>query len=596
MRCIILWRVRRADVKERGKRLDEADERANANGAALDYHPNGNSKLPGDNLTAMHILLLDLGVESTQEVKQALSGQGYEINTDCNLTVDEILALSPDVLITEATPSDLSCCGLISQLKASRDPRALKIVMIVHGGAMERARALDLRADDVISFPFDPLEFAARIRTQFRERQPELELEAKLKDALQKEHLAETVVEALSDGMNAKRRFGLIPAIFVLSAAVILAAFAMVISNRHGRKVTLQLKAEVARLNGGILQQEELLRRAEQARISLTASDRSGTRESLKAQTEEIRKKIAADGNTDGESLKRQLQETQNRLSRLENEGRVAETIVHTYGPSICLLHVVVEFRDSDSGQLIRLSSDATGKAQVDDKGMVSLDTEGTGPPLQIDVFGTGFLVARDGRLLTNHHVAEPWWSNAELKQLLDRGASAFAASYTVYFPGTFQGIAAKLERISAQADLATLKLETPAPPHAALLQLDDRSEASVSGDPVVLIGYPTGIEGILARAGSDITQKVVGNAHEVRQIVSQLAAQHLIRPTTTQGHIGDVLVDKIVYDAATTSGGSGGPLFNRDGKVIGVNFATLTDFGGSNLAVPVRYADELMK
>jgi hypothetical protein len=34
----------------------------------------------------------------------------------------------------------------------------------------------------------------------------------------------------------------------------------------------------------------------------------------------------------------------------------------------------------------------------------------------------------------------------------------------------------------------------------------------------------------------------------------------------------------------------------NRGGKVIGVNFATLSDFGGSNLAVPVRYADELVK
>ena len=117
-----------------------------------------------------------------------------------------------------------------------------------------------------------------------------------------------------------------------------------------------------------------------------------------------------------------------------------------------------------------------------------------------------------------------------------------------------------------------------------------------MTGDPVVLIGYPTGIEGILARAGSDTTQKLVENAHEVGQIVSQLAARHLIRPTTTQGHIGDVLTDKIVYDAATTSGGSGGPLFNREGKVIGVNFAILTDFGGSNLAVPVRYADELVK
>jgi hypothetical protein len=105
---------------------------------------------------------------------------------------------------------------------------------------------------------------------------------------------------------------------------MLLAALAMVISNRHGRKATLQLKAEVARLNGGILHQEELLRRAELARVSLSAGDASGSRESLKAQTEEIRKKIAADGGTNGESLTRQLRETQNRLRRLENEGRVA--------------------------------------------------------------------------------------------------------------------------------------------------------------------------------------------------------------------------------------------------------------------------------
>src|SRR6202023_2472034 len=226
----------------------------------------------------MRILLLDLGMESVQEVKQALSGQGYEITTERNLTVDEILALPPEVLITEATPSDLSCCGVMSQIKASPVRPNLRIVMIVHGGALERARALDLGADDVVSFPFEPLEFAAKIRTQFRERQPELELEAKLKDALQREHLAETAVQALSGGVNAKRRFGLIPAIFVLSAAVILAALAMLISNRRGRRVTLQLKAEVARLNGGILQQEDLLRRAEQARTSLTASDTSGHR------------------------------------------------------------------------------------------------------------------------------------------------------------------------------------------------------------------------------------------------------------------------------------------------------------------------------
>jgi serine protease Do len=403
-------------------------------------------------------------------------------------------------------------------------------------------------------------------------------------------------VEALSGSTNAKRRFWLVMALISFSAATVLASLVTVVSSRPSRKDTLQLNADIARLNDGLLRQGELLHRADQARDSLNVSIPAGTRESLKVQTEETRTKMAVDGGTNDESLKSQLEKTQNRLDRLENEGRIAETIVRTYGPSVCLLHVVVEFRDKDSGELIRIVGDATGKPRVDNKGMVSLDTDGTGPPLQLEFFGTGFLVASDGRLLTNHHVAEPWWGDEEMKQILDLGATAFVVSYTAYFPGTSRGIVAKLDRISPHADLATLKLQTPAPPHTALLELDDRSEASVTGDPVLLIGYPTGIEGILARAGSDITRKVAENAHDATQILSQLAAQHLIRPTTTQGHIGDVLKDEIVYDAATTSGGSGGPLFNRDGKVIGVNAAILKDFGGSNMAIPARYADDLLK
>ncbi len=547
---------------------------------------------------AMRVLFLNLSAESLGEASKALSGQGYEIATEDGLTVEQVLVLSPEVLVTEGTPSDLDCCGLITQLKSRPDARPLKILMVVRGGALERARALDLGADDVISFPFDAVEFAARIRTQFRERQPEEDLKTMLKYAVQRENLADLAVESLSsEGVN-KRRFRLIPAIFVLSAVAVIASVFVVVSNRSSRKDTLQLKAEIARLNNGLGQQGDLFRRADQVRDSMDAQTRSdsATRDSLKAQSEDLRKKVAAAGGAGADSLQQQLQETQNRLKLLENEGKIAETIVHSYGPSVCLLHIVVEFLDKQTGKPIQIAVDALGKPQVDEKGMVQLDAGGPGPHLQIDIFGTGFLVRRDGRIVTNHHVAEPWWKNDELKELLDRGAAAYVLSYKAYFPGSSEGIAAKLDRVSQQADIATLKLEAPAPPHATLVELDERSNASVTGEPVVLIGYPTGIEGILARAGSDVAQKIASDTRDVNQIVSQLASQQLIRPTTTQGHIGDVLPDKIVYDAVTTSGGSGGPLFNRSGKVIGVNFAVLNGFGGSNLAVPVRYADELLK
>jgi serine protease Do len=55
------------------------------------------------------------------------------------------------------------------------------------------------------------------------------------------------------------------------------------------------------------------------------------------------------------------------------------------------------------------------------------------------------------------------------------------------------------------------------------------------------------------------------------------------------------VLADKIVFDAQTTSGGSGGPLFNQQGKVIGVTVAVLRGFGGSNFGIPIRFSQPLL-
>ena len=546
----------------------------------------------------MRVLLLNLGVDSLQAASMSLAGQGYDVATDHILTVDHVLTLSPEVLVTEATPSDLSCCGLITQLKARPETESpLKIVMIVHGGAVERARALDLGADDVISFPFEAVEFAARVRTQFRERKPQEELKTMLKYAVQRERFADIAVESLSSSLG-KQRFWLIPAILVLSTAAVLAAIDLGISSRGTRKEARQLRAEIARLSSGLGQQGELLHRAEFTRGSFEAQSHSAsvTRDSLKAQSEDLRKKVASAGGGDADSLKRQLADTQNRLKLLESEGKIAETVVHDYSPSVCLLHVVVEFLDTQSGLPIRVAVDAAGKPLVDDKGMVQLDVGSAGPHLQIDVFGTGFVVKRDGKIITNHHVVEPWWRDQDMKQLLDHGATAYVLSYAVYFPGKVEGLHAKLDRISSKADLATLQLESALPPNSAVLELDDRNESTVTGEPVVLIGYPTGIEGILARAGTDVARKIAADTQDVNGIMSQLASQRLIRPTTTQGHIGDVLEDKIVYDAATTSGGSGAPLFNRNGKVIGINFAVLRDFGGSNLAVPAKYAKDLLK
>ena len=118
-----------------------------------------------------------------------------------------------------------------------------------------------------------------------------------------------------------------------------------------------------------------------------------------------------------------------------------------------------------------------------------------------------------------------------------------------------------------------------------------------MSGAALISVGYATGIEAILARAGEDTVKQIVKvSGGEPKLILGELARRKLIRPLVTQGHVGDILVDKIVYDAQTTSGGSGGPLFIRDGAVIGVTFAVVRGFGGSNFGVPIRYALPLLK
>jgi S1-C subfamily serine protease len=118
-------------------------------------------------------------------------------------------------------------------------------------------------------------------------------------------------------------------------------------------------------------------------------------------------------------------------------------------------------------------------------------------------------------------------------------------------------------EKISADADVALLKGNVSGPKIKEVAFAEgDRS--SVSGGPVVLLGYPTGLDAILARSGEETIRSIAtATKGEPRAVVEELARRHLIRPVVTQGYIGDVLPDKIIYDAQTSIGGSGGPLFS---------------------------------
>jgi S1-C subfamily serine protease len=127
-------------------------------------------------------------------------------------------------------------------------------------------------------------------------------------------------------------------------------------------------------------------------------------------------------------------------------------------------------------------------------------------------------------------------------------------------------------------------------------LPLDRSGRGAVTGQPVVLVGFPAGIEAMLAKADAGVARAVLESAGTSTGRISEaLAERGLVRPSTTQGHIADVTDTDVVFDAPTTQGGSGGPLLNRNGVVIGVSYAVLSRFGGNSFAVPIRHALPLL-
>jgi S1-C subfamily serine protease len=171
---------------------------------------------------------------------------------------------------------------------------------------------------------------------------------------------------------------------------------------------------------------------------------------------------------------------------------------------------------------------------------------------------GSGFVVARDGTILTNSHVI----TNAgEADPARVRGAESVFVEF-----GDRDRVPARIVGWDLFDDVGVIRVEPSA--HALQpLPLGD-SGGVVVGEPVAAIGSPLGDESSLA----------VG-------VVS--ATGRSIRSLTS----GYDLVDAIQIDAAINHGNSGGPLFDARGNVIGINAQIRRGAPGVGFAVPIGSA-----
>jgi len=176
---------------------------------------------------------------------------------------------------------------------------------------------------------------------------------------------------------------------------------------------------------------------------------------------------------------------------------------------------------------------------------------------------GSGFVVSKDGYILTNQHV------------VVDESTGQKAQKVTVGFKGSGNQIkefSAKVVGTDASSDVALLKID---PKGMSLLPLTlSNSNAIQVGEPVVAIGNPLQLDfsitaGIVSAIGRDL-----------------------------KSPNGRIISGGIQTDAAINPGNSGGPLINSGGEVIGINEQIASQGGGNEglgFAVPINLAVKAM-
>lgn len=271
-----------------------------------------------------------------------------------------------------------------------------------------------------------------------------------------------------------------------------------------------------------------------------------------------------------------------------------ASNIVATYGPGICLIYGTYSFYDPRAGREARFKEPSETGNPIGPGGAINLSVDGNGPIYEVEFIGTGFLVAK-GLVLTNRHVVQPWTDDPVASMIRAQGYRPRLKELYNYFPNVQQPFTLKEVEVDKDHDLALCVFEQGSAELPAL-PLDEKGEGAISGQVAVLLGYPGGVEGLLARSG-DGDRGGLGSRRSIslRQILNDLAVRDQISPQSTQGHIGDITAGRLVYDAQTGEGGSGGPVFGANGKVIGINQAILPGTP-SNFGIPIRYGIELLK
>jgi putative serine protease PepD len=171
---------------------------------------------------------------------------------------------------------------------------------------------------------------------------------------------------------------------------------------------------------------------------------------------------------------------------------------------------------------------------------------------------GSGFLIDRDGRIVTNNHVVADAADGSRIRVIFSDG----------------RRLNALLVGRSPSYDIAVIRVSGVA--SLQPLELGDSDQLQV-GERVIAVGSPLGLPGT-------VTEGIISARNRPVMVAENAAADS---PTA--------YINALQTDASINPGNSGGPLVDAGGRVIGVNSAILTFAASRNIglgfAIPINQA-----
>jgi serine protease Do len=329
------------------------------------------------------------------------------------------------------------------------------------------------------------------------------------------------------------------------------------------------------------------------------------------------------------------------------------------YGPSVVWIQVAWRLTDTltglpmyhrhaavkEGGPPVPLyTRDRQGRLEP----VLTTDRRPGAQPIAASVSGTGFVVGDKGQIMTNRHVAAAWnsvydlpfpgalvqeetdaqgsrqwtlagmleqptaelarWVPARSSYAAGRGVNDASSpvtgvnsAITVTFAGSRTRIPAMLSAVSADHDVAILRIDMAADALKPL-PLADRSVTLAAGDTVVALGYPAvSVNNSVVTESADRLSRaadvaVVPEVSVSQGIVSKV--QSLAGPVGEQHqrvNRGGDTIEMSINSAG--QGNSGGPVFDAQGRVIGI-FSLVNTRGHATIsgATPIRYGLELLE